>query len=90
MLLDEVWDGVRYRDPRTVDVHIRWLREKIEENPSRRGAPSPCMASATSSWSNPMRSIRWRLMLTYCAVTLSLYRGTQRRLASCRGAQLCR
>ncbi|HPT96305.1 MAG TPA: response regulator transcription factor [Armatimonadota bacterium] len=35
MLLDEVWDGVRYRDPRTVDVHIRWLREKIEENPSR-------------------------------------------------------
>ena len=34
-LLEEVWGGVRYRDPRTVDVHIRWLREKIEENPSR-------------------------------------------------------
>jgi DNA-binding response OmpR family regulator len=22
-------------DTRTLDVHIRWLREKIEENPSR-------------------------------------------------------
>lgn len=34
-LLNHVW-GVDYiGDPRTVDVHIRWLREKIEENPSQ-------------------------------------------------------
>ncbi len=33
-LLDQVW-GVNYiGDKKTVDVHIRWLREKIETNPS--------------------------------------------------------
>ncbi len=25
----------RHGDPRTVDVHIRWLRAKIEADPSR-------------------------------------------------------
>ena len=34
-LLDEVWGTDFYGDIRTVDVHIRWLREKIEEDPSR-------------------------------------------------------
>ena len=33
-LLDTVWGEEEYRDPRTVDVHIRWLREKIEPDPS--------------------------------------------------------
>ena len=32
-LLDEIWGDSAYRDPRTVDVHIRHLREKVEENP---------------------------------------------------------
>ena len=32
-LLGQVWGGSDYRDPRTVDVHIRHLREKIEEEP---------------------------------------------------------
>ena len=33
-LLDQIW-GVDYiGDKKTVDVHIRWLREKIEINPS--------------------------------------------------------
>ena len=33
-LLDKIW-GVDYiGDKKTVDVHIRWLREKIEVNPS--------------------------------------------------------
>lgn len=34
-ILLEVWgeDG-SYRDPHTVDVHVRWLREKIERNPA--------------------------------------------------------
>ena len=33
MLLEHVWGDSAYRDPRTVDVHIRHLREKIESNP---------------------------------------------------------
>ena len=31
-LLDRVWGDSTYRDPRTVDVHIRHLREKIERD----------------------------------------------------------
>jgi DNA-binding response OmpR family regulator len=34
-LLDEVWGRDRFVTPRTVDVHIRRLREKIEEVPNR-------------------------------------------------------
>jgi DNA-binding response OmpR family regulator len=30
MLLERVWGDSAYRDPRTVDVHIRHLREKLE------------------------------------------------------------
>jgi DNA-binding response OmpR family regulator len=33
-LLDELWGGSEYRDPRTIDVHVRHLREKIERDPS--------------------------------------------------------
>ncbi|MDR5696052.1 MAG: response regulator transcription factor [Armatimonadota bacterium] len=33
-LLDRVWGSSWFGDPRTVDVHIRWLREKLEEDPS--------------------------------------------------------
>lgn len=32
-LLQLVWGDADYRDPRTVDVHIRHLREKIEPDP---------------------------------------------------------
>ncbi len=34
-LLDEVWGRDRFVTPRTVDVHIRRVREKIEEQPER-------------------------------------------------------
>jgi DNA-binding response OmpR family regulator len=33
MLLEQVWGDSGYRDPRTIDVHIRHLREKVEEDP---------------------------------------------------------
>lgn len=33
-LLDRVWGPDSYASPRTVDVHIRWLREKIETDNS--------------------------------------------------------
>jgi DNA-binding response OmpR family regulator len=32
MLLEHVWGDSTYRDPRTVDVHIRHLREKLEQD----------------------------------------------------------
>ncbi len=33
-LLDRVWGEEWVGDPHTLDVHIRWLRERLEENPS--------------------------------------------------------
>ncbi len=33
MLLASVWGDSAYRDPRTIDVHIRHLREKLEGDP---------------------------------------------------------
>ena len=35
MLLEHVWGDSAYRDPRTIDVHIRHLREKLERDPQR-------------------------------------------------------
>jgi DNA-binding response OmpR family regulator len=32
-LLDEAWGSDQFIDPRTVDVHIRWLRQKLELDP---------------------------------------------------------
>ncbi len=34
-LLEHVWGDSEYRDPRTVDVHIRHLREKLEHDPKK-------------------------------------------------------
>lgn len=33
MLLEQVWGDSAYRDSRTIDVHIRHLREKLERDP---------------------------------------------------------
>jgi DNA-binding response OmpR family regulator len=33
MLLERLWGDSAYRDPRTIDVHIRHLREKLELDP---------------------------------------------------------
>ncbi len=33
MLLEQVWGDSAFRDPRTIDVHIRHLREKLEGDP---------------------------------------------------------
>ena len=34
-ILDHIWGHNYVGDSRTVDVHIRWLREKIEEDPGK-------------------------------------------------------
>jgi DNA-binding response OmpR family regulator len=33
-LLEKVWGYDFAGDTRTVDVHVRWVREKIEDNPN--------------------------------------------------------
>jgi DNA-binding response OmpR family regulator len=33
LLLERIWGDSAYRDPRTIDVHIRHLREKVEPDP---------------------------------------------------------
>jgi two-component system phosphate regulon response regulator PhoB len=33
-LLEQIWGFDYFGDSKTVDVHIRWLREKLETNPS--------------------------------------------------------
>ena len=33
MLLEALWGGADYREPRTIDVHVRHLREKLETGP---------------------------------------------------------
>jgi DNA-binding response OmpR family regulator len=32
-LLDAVWGTGWIGDPRTLDVHVRWLRQKLEDDP---------------------------------------------------------
>jgi DNA-binding response OmpR family regulator len=34
-LLASVWGDSYEGDPRTLDVHIRWLREKLEADPAK-------------------------------------------------------
>jgi DNA-binding response OmpR family regulator len=34
LLLEALWGGADYREPRTIDVHVRHLREKLEADPS--------------------------------------------------------
>ena len=33
-LLRAIWGDSAYREPRTIDVHVRHLREKLERDPS--------------------------------------------------------
>jgi DNA-binding response OmpR family regulator len=33
VLLEQIWGDSAFRDPRTIDVHIRHLREKLERDP---------------------------------------------------------
>ena len=34
-LMKEIWETDYLGDTRTLDVHIRWVREKVEESPSK-------------------------------------------------------
>ena len=34
VILQQAWGESEYIDPRTVDVHVRWVRQKIEDDPA--------------------------------------------------------
>ena len=40
MLLDRIWGDSAFRDQRTIDVHIRHLREKLEPGPAQPRVPA--------------------------------------------------
>ncbi len=44
-LLDRAWGADWVGDPRTVDVHIRWLREKIGDD-----SAAPCYIQTVRSY----------------------------------------
>ena len=48
-LIEEVWGSDYFGDTKTLDVHVKRLRQKIEDDPHHPGTWSPCGVSATSS-----------------------------------------
>ncbi len=79
VLLERVWGDASYRDPRTVDVHIRHLREKLETDPkrpelihtvqgSRLPLPGPMMRRPAL-----LGSLRNKLALVFFAITAAAF-----------------
>ncbi len=48
-LLHQVWGYQSTPSTRTVDVHVAWLRQKLEPNPACRNSSSRCTASGINS-----------------------------------------
>ena len=70
-LLEALWGGSDYREPRTIDVHVRHLREKLEEDPSEpqlSSSRSAAPATASRRAVNPFRSVGARLGLALLVV----------------------
>ena len=53
VLMERVWDTSYLGDTRTLDVHVRWIRRAIEENPGSPRTSRRCAASATG-WRLPV------------------------------------
>ena len=56
-LIDRVWGSDYVGDTKTLDVHVKRLRAKIEPDPANPRTSSPCAGSATSS-RRPDRPVR--------------------------------
>ena len=75
MLLTRIWGDSAYRDPRTIDVHIRHLREKLELR--RQGAGVPLHRARSRlpvprhGGVTPLRSLTLRLALPFCAIVIA-------------------
>ena len=59
MLLESLWGDSAYREPRTIDVHVRHLREKLERDPRRAGV-HPDRARRRATASGTAERCRWR------------------------------
>ena len=84
-LLERIWGDSAYRDPRTIDVHIRHLREKIERDAKEpeyiftvrgvgyrfRDRDSRVRPAAGRAFAGPRRlgSIRTRLAVFFFLIT---------------------
>ena len=69
-LLEAVWGSADYRDPRTIDVHVRHLREKLERdsrNPEFILTVRGVGYRFRDRW-NPLRSVGARLALALLVV----------------------
>ena len=75
--MDEVWDPHWFGPTKTLDVHISWLRKKIEDDPARpalhhhdprRGLPVPPDAETRR---RPRRSAR-RLVLAFAYILVAV------------------
>ena len=70
MLLEHVWGDSAYRDPRTIDVHIRHLREKLERDPRRPEYLFTVRGVGYRFRERPrMHSVRNRLALLFFVIT---------------------
>jgi len=65
--LEAVWGEQRYVTPRTVDVHVRRLREQIEEQPDSPRRLTTVRASATASRTRLTGKIFLKLILASSA-----------------------
>ena len=70
MLLEALWGSADYRDPRTIDVHVRHLREKLEADPR---TPEYILTVRGVGYRfrervNPLRSVGGRLALALLLV----------------------
>ena len=78
MLLTRIWGDCAYRDPRTIDVHIRHLREKLERDAKEpeyiftvRGVGYRFRDTEGMTARGPtLRSLANRLALLFFAITL--------------------
>ena len=53
VLIDRIWGPNYFGDTKTLDVHIKRLRSKVEPDPASPGASSRCAASATATSGPP-------------------------------------
>ena len=68
-LLESLWGDSEYRDPRTIDVHIRHLREKLEQDSRNPELILTVRVWATASGPmNPLRSVGGRLSIALLLV----------------------